>query len=255
MNRFIAMAAAILFFSFPAHADWSVAGMNRQIDQTNFVVNEGCSGTLVDLENRYILTANHCIKGQYEIVEREVVKDDGTVVTEKVRRLKPGVVRQLVFDGALEVSETTFRTKVIAIDAPRDLALLQVVSKIPNTMSARLSCVPLVRGDTVYVVGNPKGLYSSVVKGIVSSLQRSYELLRFGDADSQQKALMQVSAGIVGGNSGGAIYDGDGQLIGVAVIAYNTNEVLGFGVPLDDIKDFLKTNKLQSVFNYCKAPR
>ena len=240
MNRALAMAAAILFSS-PALADWSIPAMNNQIDQTNFIVNQGCSGTLIDVANRYILTAKHCTTGQYEIVDEQKIDADGKVTTEKVRRLMPGTVSQIIFDSTEPTRQAVYRTRVIAIDAGRDLALLQIIGDIPNTMAATLACVAPVRGDTVYVVGNPAGfLYSSVTKGIVSSLQRTYETIRFGESAGYTQPLMQVSAGIVGGNSGGAVYNDRGALVGVPVLAHQTNEILGFAVPLPAIWDFLK---------------
>jgi S1-C subfamily serine protease len=236
-----------------AFAGWSIDDMNTQIDQTNFIVNAGCSGTLINLRNHYILTASHCVNVQYESYDRETVAEDGTIKTEKVRRVKPGAVKQVLFDASLDVRETTYRTKLIAVDTTRDLAVVQTVSLLPNTRAAKLECVDNKerRGSVVFIVGNPLGLYSSVVQGIVSSTQRSYELLQFGTDDVQTQPLMQVSGGVVGGNSGGAVYNQDGNLIGVSVLAHKVNEVLGFAVPLDVIKAFLKDKKLDGIFSYC----
>lgn len=252
--RFLFAFVAMIIAAPVALAGWPVADMNMQIDQTNFVVNSGCSGTLIDLKGRYILTANHCVEAQYETIDREKIADDGTITTEKVRRLKPGTVKQIVFDGAAEIRETTYRTKIVAVDKVRDLALVQILSDIPHTIKAKLSCGEIARGEAVFIVGNPTGvLYSSVVTGIVSSVQRTYETIRYGDGGSQQQPLMQVSAGVIGGNSGGAVYDGNGRLIGVPVIASKMNEILAFAVPLSAIKEFLTGNKLASVFDYCTA--
>jgi hypothetical protein len=62
-------------------AEWR--DMNRQIDATNFLVNRGCSGTLVDADKGLVLSAYHCINQQYETVEREKVDDSGVVTKEK----------------------------------------------------------------------------------------------------------------------------------------------------------------------------
>src|SRR5690606_10028932 len=101
-------------------------------------------------------------------------------------------------------------------------------------------------------VGNPGGaLYSSVTSGIVSSLQRSYGTIDFG-RDQDDQPLMQISGGVVGGNSGGAVYDDRGRLVGVPVVANRTNETIGFAVPLAEIKAFLAENDLEDVFAYCR---
>jgi S1-C subfamily serine protease len=66
------------------------------------------------------------------------------------------------------------------------------------------------------------------------------------------QTLMQVSGGIIGGNSGGAVYDANGGLIGVPVIAHQANEIIGFAVPLPAIKEFLKNAKADAVLATCR---
>lgn len=249
MKRMLAAFAAMTLLVSQAHA-WSLESMNATIDSSNFIVNEGCSGTLIDIEKRHILTAEHCIGAQYETVDREKIADDGTIKMEKIRKLKPGSVRQLLFSGALQVRETSYRTEVVALDRKRDLAVVRIMAEIPNTLAARVSCKDPVRGEPVFTVGNPMGsLYSSVSTGIVSSVQRTYGTIDFGSDEEQP--LMQISSGVVGGNSGGAVFNGSGQIIGVSVIAHRMNEVLGFAAPLADIKTFLRESKLDSALAHC----
>jgi S1-C subfamily serine protease len=234
-------------------AEWSIEAMNKHIESTNFVVNRGCSGTLIDLKNRYVLTANHCIDSQYEIIERDRFKDDGTVVTEKVRRVLPGQVQQLSFDGATEVRTVTYRTKLVLADKDNDLALVQILAPIPNAIAAEIACAAPVRGDVAIVVGNPAGiLYSSVTKGIVSSVDRSYPML--GIDDQGDNALVQISSGIIGGNSGGAVYNEAGKFVGVPVRGSRMNEILGFAVPLANIKKFLTRQGLSDLWASCEKP-
>lgn len=249
---FAAVAAAVLAIS-PAAAEWSLKDMNRTIEQTNFLVNDGCSGTLIDATNRYVLTANHCIASQYEVIERETISDDGVIKKEKVRRLRDGTVSQLSFQGSESVKTITYKVKVVAVDRPRDLAVVQVLAKLPDSEAAKLACDEPTRGESVYTVGNPMGvLYSSVTTGVVSSLQRDYGILRLGSAEDSKHSLMQISGGVIGGNSGGAVYNTNGELIGVPVLAHRVNEVLGFAVPLPAIKQFLKDNKLEAIYARCE---
>lgn len=248
-----AVTALFILLGGQAAYAWSSEEMNRTIDETNFVVNIGCSGTLIDVSQRLVLTANHCVTGQYKVVEREVIDPDGTVKTKKVRELEEGTVSQRAFRDARPVKTTEYSTKLLFVDRDKDLALLQILAEIPNKTQAILSCTNPARGDAITIVGNPMGvLYSSVTAGIVSSVQRTYGTL--GASSNQDTMLMQVSGGLVGGNSGGAVYNTDGRLIGVPVLGHRINEVLGFAVSLSDIKAFLKSNGKEEVYRYCDAP-
>lgn len=242
---------AFVLFATPAFADWAVSDMNKQIDQTNFVVNQGCSGTLIDLKERLVLTANHCIDDQYVVVEEEEIDDKGEVKKKKVRKLLEGSVSQLQFDAAEQIRTVTYKTRLLAYDSSVDIALLQIVAKeIPNTKAAPIACTAPVRGEKVYAVGNPMGiLYSSVTQGIVSSNQRTYGTI--GVSTGKDLPLVQFSSGIIGGNSGGAMYNDKGELAGIPVRGNRANEILGFAVPLEQITKFLKDKKQEQALPKC----
>ena len=237
---------------------WDIESMNKTIDQTNFMVNDNCSGTLIDDKNFYVLTANHCVTDQYETVEVEKIDENGVIKKEKVRRLKDGSVSQIDFDGAESIRTVTYKVRLVAVDKDVDLALLQVRSaKMPNTVAAKFACKAPVRGEPAYIVGNPRGvLYSNVVKGIVSSVQRTYEGIHFSNysgADTK-KPLMQISGGVIGGNSGGSVFNDRGEMIGVPVLANNYNEILAWAVPLGSIRTFLESNKI-AAFEHCEGKK
>ena len=239
MYRLLAAIAALCLSPSIALA-WSQAEMNRAIDQTNFLVNNDCSGTLIDKAKGFVLTAEHCITSQYQTITKEVIDEDGKIETIKVRRVKDGTVSQLDFVNGDAVRTVTYKVKVVATDKNTDLALLKITAPIPNVMESVLACHAPNRGDVAWIIGNPMGnLYSSVGKGLVSSVQRNYDTIAFGSSEQAKEQLMQVSAGIVGGNSGGAVYDADGKLIGVPVITSRMNEILGYAVPLAVIREFL----------------
>ena len=231
-----AVAGIVLGWVHYAHA-WDQPAMNLQIDQTNFLLNTGCSATLVDKDHGFLLTANHCIAEQYTIVEREKYDDQGKQTTEKVRVAVPGTVTQLFFQGSHEVSRTLYVFKIIKSDSALDLALVQVQTKLPNSEDTKLSCRAPVRGDVAFAVGNTAGvLYSSVSSGIVASVTRDYRSLGLeGDA-----GLTQTTTPIGGGNSGGALYNDKGELIGVVVRGYQSIAPFALSVQLSDIRAFAK---------------
>lgn len=251
MRRLTILAGLFLaLFTVTAARAAGWPGMDAQIDQTNFLVNDNCSATLIDVDKGYLLTANHCIAAQYRVIEREKFGDDGVVTKHKVRVAVPGAVSQLVFKGPHEVQRNTYVFKIVLTDTNADLALIQVQAALANTQASKIACTDPRRGDTVYVVGNPYGvLYSSVTKGIVSSLQRNYPMI--GVDDQGDNALMQVSSGVIGGNSGGAAYNASGELIGVPVRASSVNEVVGLVAPLSDIKKMLTREGLDRLWARC----
>ncbi len=92
----------------------------------------------------------------------------------------------------------------------------------------------LRRGDGVIAIGNPLGWASSVSTGIVSALDRS---IGFGNTDN----FIQTDAAINQGNSGGPLFNSDGEVIGVNAAVLTTMEGggsvgLGFAIPINDVK-------------------
>lgn len=251
------LAAAVLCMSLPAAAN--NAAMNARIDTTNFLVNRGCSGTLIDAKNDYILTAHHCITTQYEMVEREKIQEDGTVKKEKVRVVRPGMVSQIFYKGPAESQRNSYVYKIIRSDAELDLALLKVQAKLPYAEAPQFACNDLARLDKVYAVGNSYSvLYSSITEGIVSSVTRSYrDLGLVGDladgTESGEAGLTQHSAVIAGGNSGGALYNAAGEFTGVNVRGAATG--FSFAVPLVDVKRFLTREGLSVLWERCEEKK
>jgi hypothetical protein len=238
VNKYVGVLLLLFGLSAPAMA-WDKAEMNKHIDATNVLVNDSCSGTF--LKNGKVLTAAHCILSQYKTVEKEVIKDDGTVKKEKFKVAVPGTVSQQVYTGPTLTAIHQYVFKIEKTDRTNDLALLAIEAKTPG--GAELSCSDIIRGDDVFAVGNSFGvLYSTVTNGIVSSLNRSYRDLGMagdlGDTTmSGENGLVQHSAVIAGGNSGGALYNNTGKIVGVNVRGGRSG--YSFAVPLSDIRSFL----------------
>lgn len=253
MLRFIMSVIAVAFLSschmVPALAAWSPAAMNKQIDQTNVLMNDNCSGTLIDAKNGYVLTAAHCVKDQFRIVTRQKIDDNGRVTEEKVRVAKPGTFSYIRFKDANEVSRNVYVYKIVLSDEDMDIALVQTKAKLPETTPAPIACKAPIRGEPVYAVGNPFAvLYSSVTSGIVSSTDRNYPMI--GVDDQGNSTMIQSSAMISPGNSGGALYNESGELVGVNV---RGAPGITLSVPLSDVKKFLTREGLNTLWDRCES--
>jgi hypothetical protein len=121
---------------------------------------------------------------------------------------------------------------VIALDAVHDLALLQLEPSLttPLPVAAQLSANI---GDAVYAIGNPEGLEGTFSQGIVSSL-------RTVGSDR----ILQITAPISPGSSGGPVLDQNGTVVGVSVASITKGQNLNFAIPADYISA-LQKNKTE----------
>ena len=124
-----------------------------------------------------------------------------------------------------------FKAKVIGADPLSDIAVLQLDTKekfIPvkfgDSDQARI-------GDWVIAIGNPFGLGGTVTSGIISARNRSIGLSRYED-------YIQTDASINSGNSGGPLFDMNGDVIGIntAILGRNGSIGIGFSIPSNSAK-------------------
>jgi serine peptidase DegS len=125
---------------------------------------------------------------------------------------------------------------VVGSDPATDLALLRV--DLPNLPAMPLGRSDVLRpGDVVLAIGNPFGLGQTVTQGIVSATGRGNpQLARFAD-------FIQTDAAINFGNSGGALIDTQGELIGIntAVLAQSLGtEGIGFAIPVNLVRGVME---------------
>ena len=132
--------------------------------------------------------------------------------------------------------------EIVAINAFLDLALI----KIPPQKNLKLGHVvlgsqdDLNAGDGVFAVGNPLGLERSVSQGIVSTRNRNFEGLIY----------LQTDAAINPGNSGGPLFNLRGEVVGVTNMKASRGENVGFAIPVNYVKDFLRNRE---AFSYDKG--
>jgi len=117
---------------------------------------------------------------------------------------------------------------VVAVDAEHDLALLQIEG-IPKASLPLADSSKCAVGDVVYAVGNPQGFEGTMSQGIISGLRT------LGKA-----SLLQITAPISPGSSGGPVLNESGAVVGVAVATYTDGQNLNFAVPAKRISDLLQ---------------
>jgi serine peptidase DegS len=137
-------------------------------------------------------------------------------------------------DGSIVIPE------LVGVDAETDLAVLKV--DLGTLPAIRLGSSDQLRiGDVVLAIGNPYGLTKSVTQGIVSATGRG--LLNLATFEN----FIQTDAAINAGNSGGALVNVQGELVGIntAVLAQDPGtEGIGFAIPVDLVRGVVEEIKL-----------
>ena len=156
----------------------------------------------------------------------------GFIIDEKGIVVTNNHVIQDAEDIVVQVNgEKKFKAKVIGADPLSDIAVLQIETKekfIPvkfgDSDKARI-------GDWVIAIGNPFGLGGTVTSGIISARNRSIGLSRYED-------YIQTDASINQGNSGGPLFDMNGDVIGIntAILGRSGNVGIGFSIPSNSAK-------------------
>ena len=152
-----------------------------------------------------------------------IISEDGKIVTNHHVVAGAEKVTVKLADGRKFVAE------VMGSDPMTDIALLKVEAEDALPTVAFGSSEALRVGDEVVAVGNPFGLGGTVTSGIVSALSRD---IRSGPFDD----FIQTDAAINRGNSGGPLFNNDGDVVGVntAIISPGGGSVgIGFAVPSD----------------------
>ena len=178
-----------------------------------------------------------------------IISDDGYIATNNHVVENASKIEVILND------KRSFEAKVIGRDPNTDLALLKISgAKFPVVKLGDSDNVQV--GEWVLAVGNPFNLTSTVTAGIVSAKGRSIGILGGDDPDSRPiEAFIQTDAAINRGNSGGALVNTQGELIGInAAIASQTGnyEGYGFAIPVNLAKkvmnDFRKFGTVQRGF-------
>ncbi len=125
-----------------------------------------------------------------------------------------------------------YEPKEIKVYSDYDVALIIIGKKIDASPATLSENTPLI-GDTVYVCGSPYGYrhFNSLSKGILSGINRK--------VGGYPGILYQTDASILPGNSGGPWFDAEGKLIAMTTMWRPLSGDVGFGIPVDTIKNYL----------------
>ncbi len=140
---------------------------------------------------------------------------------------KPGSIEVLLYQDQIN----PVRAELIIKDVYKDLALLKIARRTPYAPLARWHSTKV--GEDVIAVGSPLGFAWSVSRGIVSATNR-----RLGGPTN----VNQVDASVNPGNSGGPLFNMDGELVGINVSIISPVPAftgLAFSVSIEEIRQFL----------------
>jgi len=162
-----------------------------------------------------------------------IIDPDGYLVTNYHVVFRASDIRLQLADGRIANPE------VIGVDEETDLALLKIdLGPLPAIPLGRADEIRI--GDVVLAIGNPYGLTKTVTQGIISATGRgALELTTFAN-------FIQTDAAINEGNSGGALINTSGELLGIntAVLTQDIGtEGIGFAIPVDLVRGVVEEIK------------
>lgn len=154
-----------------------------------------------------------------------IVRSDGVLLTayHVIKDAREVQVR-------LKTGETYDRVELVAVDERRDVAAI----RIPAANLPALTVAPLDEarlGEPVFVVSNPSGLTWSASAGVSSAVRPVEEVL----ATQRGYRVLQFTAPVSPGSSGGVVVDSKGGALGVVVFSRQEGQALNFAVPLDAV--------------------
>lgn len=230
----LALVASLL----PASA-WELKAMNRQIEETSVIVSDICSGTVISVKQRLILTAHHCVTGNVrEVEKKDVDAKTGEVRTKMVQEALPMYISVWKRQDFGVVSSSSHVAVIVGFDKASDTAILRVAD-VDWTPKSAAPLAPddfeYLRGKPVFAVGNPGISFdNSLTTGVISAPMRKED---FGTGF--KLPLFQHSANVIGGSSGGAIYNDAGQIIGTVTGGVRGSDI-SLAVPISFTKALLK---------------
>ena len=163
-----------------------------------------------------------------------IISSDGYILTNFHVIESSNSVTVTTYDG------TEYDAEIIGYDQSMDIAVLKIDAKelVPVVLGRSET---LNVGDDVIAIGNPLGeLTFSLTRGVVSALNRQVTL-----SGNVTMELIQTDCAINSGNSGGALFNMYGEVVGITNAKYSSSssgasiDNIGFAIPVDDIRDIV----------------
>jgi S1-C subfamily serine protease len=172
------------------------------------------------------------------------------------------VTNHHVVEGATRIRVTVmsngqhYRATVVGTDARDDVAVLQLADA--NGLSVvQTATTPAAVGDAVTAVGDAGGSVTtfSAAEGTVTALdQHITTQSQGGGASEKLRGLIEISSDVISGDSGGATYDDQGDVVGMTTAASTgSNDVVGYAVPIAQvmsIADDLESGTVNARYEY-----
>ena len=173
------------------------------------------SGIIIS-EDGYILTNNHVVSSSSSESNSYYQISEATKVT-----------------VTLFNDETEYEAKIIGQDEQTDLAVIKI-EKTGLTKAEFADSDDVKVGEFAMAVGNPVNMTSTVTTGIVSAVNR-----KITDSDGKTYTCIQTDAAINSGNSGGALVNSEGKVIGINTLKLSGTgiEGIGFAIPINSTTD------------------
>ena len=178
------------------------------------------SGIIIS-EDGYIVTNNHVV-------------DTSSTSSYSYYELSKATSIKVKLNSETYGDDATFDATVVGQDSQTDLAVLKI-EKDGLTAAEFADSDQAVVGEFVMAVGSPLGLDTTVTQGIISAVNRQVE------SDGVVYTCIQTDAAINSGNSGGALVNSDGQVIGINTLKLSGSGVegIGFAIPINSTLDVI----------------
>lgn len=161
-------------------------------------------------------------------VGAETSQGSGVVVGPRQIVTNSHVVRDAVGFVLVRQGDLVWRAEIENVDAEHDLALLGVVlgrtDRFDLPIVSRRGIASLAVGEKVYAIGSPRGLERTLTDGLISGIPAG-----------RGTGLIQTSAAISPGSSGGGLFDRKGELVGITTMYLRDSQNLNFAVSTDDV--------------------